>query len=555
MKVSHFKLRNTLVLLSFAISSISSAQDKVEEPRLTEEIEVVRPYKPVLADAVKIRRNPNLNEDQLFKVEQNYIIPDKRLELNADIKQLQAQQLNTMPNTILKNNYFKVGAGNLNAGLGELYLNTGNDPALQAGLFIKHVSQEGDLNKQKFTTQQIGIFGRSILDRVTLSGDIGYNRRSTYFYAFDSANPTANPDPSKQRYDLLKLSGDFLKNQKAGTNNINYAAKGEIYFLNNVSGAKENSIALSGLLSKTFNHIQFGINSSIDFTTNKDSLNDAGNNILKANPYVSLKGKGYELNVGLTVTNEFGGNSRTSVLPDFTAELNIIPKYALLFAGFTGDVLKTSLRQLSLENPYLNSNQSIRNAVEKVNIYAGIKGNAGSGFGYKVSAYYRNVRDLPLLVNSINGIRKFDIIYDGGDSEIIGLEGEVSVNTSETFSWTGKLLINNYSLATETSAWSKPDFQLLSAARLSVNKKLIVHGQVLLNGETKAKTYTYSPLPVANSIILNSFVDLSLGAEYSFADKIGLYIQINNLLNANYQQYLYYPRLGLNMLAGFNYSF
>ncbi len=555
MKVGHFKLRNTLVLLSFAISSISSAQDKVEEPRLTEEIEVVRPYKPVLADAVKIRRNPNLNEDQLFKVEQKYIIPDKRLELNADIRQLQAQQLNTLPNPRVKNNYFKAGVGNLNGGLGELYLNTGDDQALQAGLYIKHLGQEGDLNKQRFTTQQIGLFGRSILDQVTLNGDISYDRRSTYFYGFDYENPTANPDPSKQRYNLLKLSGDLLKNQTGGTNSIDYAAKGEVYFLNSLTGAKENSIALSGLVSKAFNHLQFGINSSVDFTANKDSLNDMGNNILKANPYVRLTGKGYELNVGLNLTNEFGGISRTNVLPAVTGELNIIPKYASLFAGFTGDVLKTSLRQLSLENPYLASTQNIRNSVERTNIYAGIKGNAGSGFGYKISAYYRTVTDLPLLVNSVNGIRIFDIIYDGGDSEIIGFEGEVSLNTSETFSWTGKVLINNYNLATEASAWSKPDFQLISAGRLSVNKNLVVHGQVLLNGETEAKTYTYSPLPVANVIVLKSFVDLSAGAEYRFADKVGLYIQANNILNSNYQQFLYYPRLGLNVLAGFNYSF
>jgi len=560
MKLKYSIFRYSLTAALLVLVSTSFAQNIPVEKKaettgsLTEEIEVVRPYKPVLADAVKIRRNPNLNDIEPFKPQLSYNILDKRQELNTDIRQLQAQEPLKKPDVILKNNYLKIGAGNMNGGLGELYMNTGNDQALQAGFFLKHLAQEGSLNKQKFSVEKASLFGKSILDQVTLNGELGYDRRSTYFYGYNPANPLANADPAKQRFDMVTLKGEILKNYKE-KDNISYALKGDAYLLKNILATKENSLALSGFFNKAWNQFNFGINTSVDFTANKDAVYNISNNIARVNPYIKFQGPNYKLTLGMNLVQEFGTTSRSNVLPAVTAEADIIPKYATIYAGFTGDVLKTSIRALSEEDPYLNNNLTIKNAVEKVNIFGGIKGNAGTGFGYKATAFYKTISNLPLLVNSVSGMEKFDVVYDGGDSKIVGLEGEISLSTTEMFSWTGKLIIDNYTLATEASAWFKPDFQLLSDARLSVNKKFIIDGSVIVNGGSEAKTYTYTPAPVESIVSIKSFVDLSAGAEYHFTDKIGLYLHVNNILGTQYQQYLYYSKLGLNVIGGFNFSF
>ena len=44
---------------------------------VTEEVEVVRSYKPVLADAVKIRRSPNLNDVRPFNPQMTYNLMDR----------------------------------------------------------------------------------------------------------------------------------------------------------------------------------------------------------------------------------------------------------------------------------------------------------------------------------------------------------------------------------------------------------------------------------------------------------------------------------------------
>ena len=439
-----------LMSTSLAGFSQTKPEEKTPEPKptITEEIEVVRPYMPVLADAAKIRRSPDLNNNQPFKPNLKYSILDKRLELNSDLQQLQAQELIEPPAAILKNNYAKVGAGNLGTALAEIYVNTGSDEALQAGAFLKHVNQSDELEKQQYSSQELGIFGKSIQDRITLNGEIGCNRFSTFLYGFNPEINTANPDPKSQRFGTLTLKGELLKNFEEGSES-NYAAKIDAYFLGNNYEARESSYTLSGFFNKVWKDFNVGANSSIDFTATKDAGYDLSNNLIRVNPYLKLQGKNYKLSLGINLVKEFGTESRANLFPTVIGELPIVPGYATIFGGYTGDVLKSTLREFSSVNPYLAQNIAIKNAIEKSNIYGGIKGNAGSGFGFKAMAFFKTVEDMPLFVHSQNGFEQFDVIYDQGNSKNFGIEGELSVKASETLFVTGKVLMNEYSMGNE----------------------------------------------------------------------------------------------------------
>ncbi|TZF84699.1 TonB-dependent receptor [Pedobacter sp. BS3] len=551
-----------LTLFSLAAGSVMAQNKKddkkqqqqpadAEKGAVTEEIEVVRPYKPVLADAAKIRRSPDLNVKDKFKPKVSYMVLDKRLEQNRDIRQLQAQSLAEQPELVLKNNYVKVGAGNFNGSLAEVYLNTGKDEALQAGAYIKHLNQKGNLDAQAYSHQQAGIFGRSIQDKITLDGEITYDRLGTGFYGYDPANPAANPDPEKQRFSTFGFKGELLKRYQQNDDALNYAVKADGYILNNKTAQKENSFALLGMVNKAWHQFNIGVNGSVDFTGVKDSISSITNNIARINPYIKFQGDNYKLNIGLNFVSEFGTNSRTNLLPAVSAEFALAPEYAILFGGYSGDVMKTSLKDLADQNPYFYSTILVKNAVEKANIYGGIKGNAGSGFGYRASIAYKTIKDMPLFVNNKQYPQKFDVIYDGGDSHVLSFEGEISLQATETITWTGKLLINNYKMATEEAAWFKPDMQLSSNVKAFIGKKLTVDGEVLLNGGTSALLR----VPDRHTVSIDSYVDLSGGAEYRIKDNLGVYLRVNNIFGNNYQQYLYYPKLGINFMGGFNYSF
>ena len=546
-------------ILFFASAFTALAQTKPDDkkpdptkPAITEEIEVVRPYMPVLADASKIRRSPDLNSRKPFKPNLNYSILDKRLELNSDLRQLQAQELNQVPPAILKNNYAKLGAGNFNTGLGEVYVNTGADEALQAGAYIKHLNQSGELTKQQFSRQEAGIFGKSIQDKITLNGELGYDRFATFLYGFNPENTAANLDPGKQRYSTINLKGEVLKNYTESSES-DYAAKLDAYMLRNNYDAKENSYTLSGFFNKIWRDFNVGANTSIDFTATKDAAYDISNNLIRVNPYLKLQGKNYKLSLGVNLVKEFGTDSRTNLFPTVIGELPIVPGYATIFGGYTGDVLKSTLRNFSTENPFLSQNIAIENAIEKSNLYGGVKGNAGSGFGFKAMVFMRTIEDMPLFVNSQTAFQQFDVIYDRGNSKTLGFEGELSIKASEFLEVSGRLQMNDYNMGTEEEAWYRPKFRLFSNARMNFKKKLFLDAEFVVNGDSKGFSYDNAQNRKVTSIA--SYADLSAGAEYQVNKQFGIFLRANNLFGNQYQRFLYYPNLGLNVLGGLSYSF
>ena len=551
-------LKHTLIVSLFCLSVTAQAQDKKNEtPRdpqsanITEEIEVIRPYKPVLADAVKIRRNPDMNSTKTFKPTLSYSVIDKKLDLNSNIKELQAQKMADERSSVLSNNYVKVGAGNFNTAQAEAYFNSGSDEALQAGAYFKHLSQQGNLEKQQFSNQELGIFGRSVADSYSVSGNLSYDRRSTFFYGFVPAS-VVPIDMSKQSFSTITAEAEIMNNYSQSSL-FNYAASINAYQFSNIGDARESSVLLKGFLNKEINLFNVGLNSSADFTSTKDLAYNIGNNILRANPYVNFKGKGFELKLGANIVQEFGTSSRLNIFPSVSTELPVLPGYAVVFAGVNGDVLKTSIRDLALENPFLSNNLAIKNSLESMNIQAGVKGNVGAEFGYKIMAYYKTIDDMQLMVNNQTTVNRFDVIYDNGKSNLFGIEGELNVKASDVFSIGGKAQIFKYDLASQAHAWFKPTVRLISNARAQLNQKLFLDAEVLFQGETYARLNSAGG--GLTSSTLKGFVDLSAGAEYKVHNKIGVYLRANNLTGQSYQRYLYYPRMGLTLLGGVNYSF
>lgn len=561
--MNNLSYKFTLLVSLIYLSVSTLAQDKKDNPAsptpgtgaaastLTEEIEVVRPYKPVLADAVKIRRNPDMDNTKQFKPVLSYSIVDKKLELNSNIKELQAQNMQDELARILSNNYVKIGAGNFNTANGELYINNGQDQALQTGAYFKHISQQGNLDKQQFSNQALGVFGRSITDTYSLSGKLSYDRRSTFFYGFNPAS-SVPVDMSKQRFGIIEANGE-ITSKYSESSNLDYTAGINLYQFSDINDARESSVLLNTSIHKKISLASLGLNASADLTSSKDAAYKLGNHLLRANPFVRYKKDNFDVHIGANIVQEFGTSARLNIFPAVSIDVPVIEGYAILFGGLNGDVLKTSLKELSAENQFINKNISIKNSVQKLNAFAGIKGNTGAPFGYKIMAYYKSIEDMQFFVNNPTEINRFDVIYDSGKSTVFGIEGELTAKATDVLTIGGKAQILNYNLATEMDAWFKPTFRLTSNASLQLNKKLFLDGEAILQGETT--TRIAGPAGSFSVGSLNGFVDLSAGAEYKVNDKIGVYLRANNLTAQTYQRYLFYPRMGLTVFGGLNYSF
>ena len=558
----------TLLLITSASFTLK-AQDtkttdtKKDEKTINEEIEVVRPYKPILAEAVKLRRSPDLNDVVTYKAKFNYSLTDKKLDLNSDINKLQAQQLAEEQRQQLINNYIKGGFGNATTTLLEAYINTGRDEALQAGGYFRHFGQEGKLAGQKQNQQELSVFGRTIGEQATLSGRVNYQRNGLNFYGYDQNNPQFNLDPEAQVFNFIEAEAEVVNRYSADEDALSYAAKVNGYLWNDKYSAKESSVTINGYLNKRINTFNLGLAAGTEFGNTKSISQSIGNNILRLNPYIRLQTNGVKINAGINFVQEFGAFSSSRIFPAVTADFTLVPDYLQIFGELKGDVNRNSMKLLTDENPWLNSDIQIKNSVEKLSITGGIKGTGGPGFGYKIKAYHKEITDMPLYVNNFANPTKFDVIYDFTTMKLTGLNGEISIQLSDALNWTGGLTLESYKPGSETESWYKPQVRLNSNLLYNFNKKLNFTAAVAIQGESKAKLFTAQPanpylIPdptIETTVNVKGFVDLGLGAGYKINDKFSAFIRANNLLNTENTRYLYYQAIGVSVFGGLTYSF
>lgn len=559
---------NRYLLVALLGSHISVfAQEKTDNTTpnkaVSEEIEIVRAYKPILADAVKIRRSPDLETKKTTAPKVKYDLLDKRLEVNSDIKTLEAQKLVREKEEDLQNNFVKLGGGNLASTLGALHLGTSRDDGLQAGLNLNHWGMNsGKLYKQRMSEQRAGIYGRSSGNSIILDGKLGYNRRSNYLYGIDPQNSFVNTDPQKQLFNTFEGDGEiFNRVDPDDTDKLVFAAKLNGYIFNNNLKAKENSFAISGGVSKNFSRFQLGLNALADITATKyPTVASFQNNLIKANPYIKLDGDKFRLTAGINYIGEFGTNSKTHFFPNANFDFSIISNYLAVFAEVNGDVRKTRIKELSYINPFINENLEIKNQVDKLNIVGGVKGTLSAGIGYKAYVSHKTVENFLFFANDSISKQTFNAEYESGNTNILGITGEVNIKLSNVARIDGKFELNQYNLKNELNAWHHPSIRISSTASFNIAQKVKIDADVYFQGETKAKVYTLDP--VSNTVLtpvgiqtLKSFADLGLGAEYQHSKRIAAFVKFNNLLGTDYQRYLYYPNFGFNVVGGVSYGF
>ena len=523
---------------------------------------VTTAYKPVLADAVKIRINPDLSDKTPFKAPLTYVTLDKRLERNTDIHQLEAMKMPPEVDSIPSNNYVRVGLGNYKTTYGEAYISNGQDEAMQYGVFAKHLAQSSSsINKQNEIKDEIGVFGRTTTDDNAFYGRINYSRLGTYFYGFDPANPPGAFNPAAQHFSTLSGEGEITKKFTDETNQFTYAVKVDGYLWNNAFQANEHNLVVTGFLNETINQFYAGLGASLDLSTQNDSLYSYNNSILRLNPYLKFQGDFYKIDAGLNLAREFGFSQRVFIFPAVTAELQVIPKYLRLFADVKGDVNKSSLRDFADENPFIGENINIINSVDKLDLSIGLKGTIAPGLGFKMDVFRNSVKNLPMFANTtFTGINnKFSVIYDGGNSRITGFNGELDFKASDDFDLFGRVEFRNYALATEAEPWNLPKFKLTAGTVIHITDNLSINATLLYRGSAYDRTYTVPALlsdpPIQHIVTINGFADLNGGVEYKLTNRLSIFGQVNNILNTTNQVWLYYPNYGFNIFGGVGFHF
>lgn len=510
------------------------------------DIDIVKPYKPILAEAVKINYVPTIDPPQMEPAEFKYEVKDKEYKTTATFLPARAVGLGTTAQAKLYGNYTKIGYGNYNSPLFETYLNNTRSSTLNYGLFGKHLSSELARTNQIFSDDIVkGYIRKSLNSEMSIGGDAFYQRNRVNYFGYNPDSTTYNADSTKQVYQLIGGNVEFRRKSKS---KVGYSFGAGYYYFKDLYGNAESLLNIGGDLSKIIRGHEAIVPIKVTQTSFGDS--DKYNRLfVDLNPRYHIKQEKIHFNVGFnaTVYNDTAGG-KMYFYPVAEVRFLVIPNVMTVFAGVDGGVAQNTFRSFAQQNPFIDTVNFLKLSQTKYNVFGGFQGAIGKHTGYNFSASYKSMIDLPLFIADTTPLRKYEIIYDAAD--ILTVHGEVSFQLAEEFRIAAAANYYSYNLKDQVRPWNLPTLDAKLSASYIYNEKLAINLNALYMNKRYGRVRNDSA-----EYLMKDIIDLNLGVEYRYNKFIALFLNANNLIGAPYQRWYSYPSYKFNILGGVTFTF
>jgi len=534
-----------------------------------EEITVVAPYEPAIPDAFKINQSPKTGDSDFQIPKLNYSITPKPFDIKLNLDPISPAKMVSEPLTKLYRNYLRVGMGTYTSPYAEFFANTMRSKDHAFGVHIRHLSSSGSLDDYATSgasTNEVEFSGKKITESHTLSGNIFYQRYVVHHYGFRTADFDTMPAKKdlRQRFAIagaqVQYSSNYIKNDK-----LNHNLQLSYYHLADLFDAKEDHVKLNVDLDKEFKLFdltdkqQAGLETSMSYYKQRDSLGSAGSAIIGLKPFISTNFNEYSFYAGFNIQVAADTMTRMHIYPMAEVKLRIIPNALEAYAGISGNMNRQNYRDLSSENPFIASDITMDYSYEKFKFYGGITSNIGRNLDFSAGVSTSDWENLPFFVNDTTSklANKFTIVYDDGTT--LCLTADATYHASDKI----KLMVHGayqtFNLDREMKAWHKPALKVGFTGRYNIQEKIVVTGDVTWNG----KSYARDLIPVAERNIsqpfrvkeLKGYADVSMGLEYRYTKLLSAFLNFNNIGNVRYFRWNNYPSQRFNFMGGITFAF
>ncbi len=547
------------IIVSIGLVSLASNSVTAQTDELKKEVHVVRPYEPSISDANKINLQPKIIDTIKVNPNFTYSIVQRPVETYFTPTPLTAARMVSEPLPDLRMSYMRIGLGNTILPYAEAYLSSNRHKEYLYGAWVKffNTSSKVELTnnlKVKAPASNIDLmaFGKRLLNKKILQGDIGFNRNNRTFYGYFFDNPTITPTNDKQSINRFAANLEFKTTNKDSAS-LNYLAQTNFYHLSDKYDLQETMIAGLFNLNKFIGQEQFGGEIAFTHYGRSNSLGSKNNNLLQIKPWAHFFGDEWHAYAGLNIIFDANGNvNNTYFFPRAYLSYDIVSHYIIPYVEIDGYVQDNSYSYLLQQNPWLSSKFDTWNTIYKLVVGGGIKGKFSPTISYHVNANYAIIDSLGLMINtSIDAanplFNRFDIVYD--NTERTTVKGELAFEPTKSFHIKLNGAFYQYKTQNALHPWHLPDYEISGYVQYLFRNKLKLNAEIFGLGKRWVKDPTDSP------IRLKEYIDINLGAEYSYNKRMSVFISVNNLTGTKYQQWYLYPNHTFNMLAGVSYKF
>lgn len=546
-----YNLKRYIFAVCLATGFTTYAQDSLR----TDWVDVVKAFKPVLSESIKIQSNPNPEVPETPKPVFSYDIPEKRLDSQPTLYTIKPLSLGTSLLPKLKNNYTKVGFGNYNAPLFETYLNTTRNKNLQAGLFFKHLSFNPSGDRQ-FSNNTVYGFGKRFLGNGILSADALYYRNVVNLYGYElptgvKLSDLGNNGNIKQQFQTLEAKVAY-QNVLKDTSKLSYKLDGGFYNFSDNRDLKENDFKVYGTFGKRIGGNPIDVRAGVHITNLTLGPTEYSRVFVDINPRYKLNMDQLYVNLGFNSTF-FNDSTGTTFyfFPMAEAGLHLLPNSLTTYVGITGDLQKNTYRSITNENPFVRS-FGVKNTVNSFELYGGFKGIISPQTSFLLNASLANVQNLLFYVGDSANLNSQKVVFDTKNSSVFNFKTELNHEFGNQFLLGFVMNYYSYSISIPTP-YSRPTFTTQLNLGYNMGDKFL----------WKASVYTMnkreSGIEVAPNTIttkqLKGFVDMNIGLDYRYTKNISLFVYLNNLTNNQYQRWVNLPVYGFNVMGGLTVSF
>ena len=544
-----FQHKSLLAALAFfaGIFCASAQDDKV-----TGSVDIYKDFEARLLESSKINVLPTLPPVDTTTQRQDYIVPARPLTVEYTSPKLRPLGMKAGKKEDTYNGFAKAGAGVPKTFWGEAGYYFGSDEKFDGKVWFRHHSLDAEKsveNQRFFNNDALLNANVYVNENVAVEGNIGYSFDRYHFYGYDEEISSFSEERTRQDVKIIDVGGRVYNSERTEAD-FNYSVAPKFYLLNDYYSNKETGFALDLGATKWFAEKHpLRVNIRTDLTTLDDTAKQKLNNI-----YLQPSFTFHSDIVKIKVGGNFASNrDEFKIFPDAEITLSLIGNGVQVFGGAGGDLRKNTYRSMIEYNPFFQvRGNKIRNT-EYRNYYAGIKGDLGF-LDYSGQFSYATANDLALFQTLFTqavpqSITRFQTVFD--TAKITNVQGTIKIRPFEALELIGTLSQNlTFELNNESQPWGLPQTEGNFNGVFTV-----------LDGKAKLRGGLY----IADGIWFRDsdnvtrqegvLFDLSVGGNYYFSKNIGVFLDVNNVLNNKRERWYDYPMVGLNFLAGLTARF
>jgi len=547
------------------IGSFNSLLAQEKKKSYSEEVTVTAPYEPSVTDANKISFQPKISDTAMHFQKQSYLIKPFLFQTSVNIKPLDAARVSGESPKPLFRNYLKGGLGTNNSPYAEFFASSAANPNHLITFHLKHLSSTGHINEQWFPgfSENLGeLSGKLFTDMNVLSLSAAYSRDVNHFYAPKLFKGTKLFEPTqdslKQRFNMIRGSFE-LKSRSDEEDAFAYSLKTDVTNVEDYYKTSELNIKVKGMIQKSTDWLTFakhqylGVDVLIDNNVLKNSTKSTTSTLVEVIPSYRFLFDEYQVTFGAKTDFYSDSVTHLTIYPTVDASVQLVPDRLAALAGITGGLKNYNFNTLRLINPFISSLTGVVTSNERFGIYAAIKGNIAQRVDLEARFETKIIDNMPLFVNDTirkSYQRRFDVITD--DINLLKLLFSARYN-GDAFHISVQANWNKYSPNAELYAWNSPEVEGQLEAGVSLNKQWSISTEIFSWGDSYAKTWNLNKQPVAKK--LKGATDLNFGINYHPINRFNVFLNLNNILNTNYERWNLYPSFGFNAMAGVSFSF